>query len=113
MERCPVCGRETDPGCACLGARDREADPPALALQRDVARRLVRAWLSLGTGGLLLFISAIFLAGNLHPLPTTAIGVAAIGAALALRGSRVVKQTERDLLVAAANHALPPARIVP
>jgi hypothetical protein len=96
--------------------RDPDAPPAAshaLVLQRDVAGRLVRAWLSLGTGGMLLFVSAMFLAGSPHHVPATALGVAGLGAALALRGSRVVKQTRRDLLVAAANNALPAARIVP
>lgn len=80
-----------------------------IELQQAVTTRLVRAWLGIGIGGLMLLIATAF--AGLQPTVTT-LGIAAIGATLSLRGSRVVNQRRSDMLAEAAMRALPPARVI-
>lgn len=96
-----------------VGARDlvpvttQELQP--IELQHEVTTQLVRAWLGIGIGGLMLLIATAF--AGLQPTTFT-LGVAAIGAAMSLRGSRVVNQQRSDMLAEAAMRALPPARVL-
>jgi len=83
------------------------------SLRHVVAHRLARAWVSLGCGGLVLFVTTSVLAASHHLWSTVVGSLFGLGGVLVVRGLRVVSKSRRELLLIAAQTALPPARIVP
>ncbi|HET7501802.1 MAG TPA: hypothetical protein VFK02_12380 [Kofleriaceae bacterium] len=76
-----------------------------------MSHRLARAWISLGTGGLTLFLaSTVFALGGRY---ATFAWLASLGGTLLFRGLRVVSRPRRHLIQLAARAALPAARVVP
>jgi hypothetical protein len=111
-ERCPICQPADRPGAACCTCGVEPGEEIA-TLRGVVAHRLARAWVSLGCGGIILFMASSILAAN-HDLWSTIVAwIGGLGAALVIRGARVVSKTRRNLLELAAQAALPAARIVP
>jgi hypothetical protein len=111
-ERCPMChtaSRSSAPRCTC----GVEPGEDIATLHNVVAHRLARAWVSMGCGGLVLFLASSILAANHYAWSSVAAWTVGLGGTLVLRGLRVVSKTGRDLLLIAARAALPPARIVP
>jgi hypothetical protein len=90
--------------CACNDACSDEL----VAVHSPLANQLARAWIGLGGGGLLLFLSY----GALACGSGAWLGVAGLGAGLIMRGFRVVSATRTHLLTAASQAALPPARVL-
>jgi hypothetical protein len=82
--------------------------------QPEPVRRLVRAWISIGIGGLTMLASSSFVVGTLGHPSRFGLCVAAVGAFLALRGLATVKQIKRDLTpIGAPRHQpLPVARML-
>jgi hypothetical protein len=111
-ERCPMC----QPADLSLATRCLCGVAPGediATLRGVVAHRLARAWISLGSGGLILFLACSALAANHHAWSTAAAWAAGLGGALIARGLRVVSKTRRNLLEIAAGAALPAARVIP
>jgi hypothetical protein len=73
--------------------------------------QLTRAWLSLGVGGLSLFVVSALTLGNMA-WSTAATCITSIGVLLVIRGARVVAKTGVLLVGTVALAALPAARVV-
>src|SRR5688500_7165851 len=118
-ERCPTCCRSMDAGdaggTADAGAERCDCGSPVgrelMNLPGPLARRLARAWLSLGCGGLILFLTYAVALGHVT-WSSVSLWLAVFGGWLMLRGGRVVSKEGVNLLDAAARAALPPARVV-
>ena len=128
-ERCPTCSRSMDARdvrdardgdardaadarddverCDCRSSDGREL----MNLPGPLAHRLARAWLSLGCGGLILFLTYALALGHVTWSGVT-LWLAVFGGWLMLRGGRVVSKEGVNLLDAAAQAALPAARVV-
>ena len=87
------------------------AGPPGRLVTSDhpIGRRLARAWLSMGSGGMLLFLSYGVFMLDRGAVSSVVAWVAGLGGVLVARGGHVVSRTERSLRAVAA---LPPARVV-
>jgi hypothetical protein len=112
IERCPMCqstSRSSATPCTC----GVEPGEEIAALRTVVVHRLARAWVSLGCGGIILFLAFGILVAHHDAWSSVAAWTAGLGGALVLRGVRVVSKTRRNLLAVAAQAALPAARIVP
>jgi hypothetical protein len=107
-ERCPVCSRINTVNavlCDCGSPFGQEL----AIVPGPLGHRLVRAWLSLGCGGVILLVACAVALGQM----TWFAPLVGLGGLLVLRGGRVVSRTGVNILDAAAQAALPPARVVP
>ena len=77
----------------------------------SVAHRLARAWLSLGVGGLILFLAYTLALGHVAWSGAT-MWCVGLGGVLMMRGGRVVSRTAPHLLEAANQAALPSAKVI-
>jgi len=109
--RCASCSRVnlvSVERCACGSPYGQElttvTGPPG--------EQLTRAWLSLGIGGLSLFVVSALTLGNMA-WSTAATCIATFGTLLVVRGARVVAKTGVLLVGTVALAALPAARVVP
>jgi hypothetical protein len=121
-ERCPTCQsdrasqrhdprRRPDLGERCERCQRRVTAHDQATLAIAVSHRLARAWISLGTGGLTVFLaSTVFALGGHY---VTFAWLASLGGTLLVRGFRVVSKPRRQLIQLAARAALPAARVVP
>ncbi|HEU4729506.1 MAG TPA: hypothetical protein VFT22_16510 [Kofleriaceae bacterium] len=112
-ERCPVC--QSDRGSSrrdpCDHGEIGVAPGHELSLRTAVSRRLARAWISLGAGGMTVFLaSTVFALGGHYG---TFAWLASLGGALLFRGARVVSMPRRQLIQLTARAALPAARVIP
>lgn len=106
---CQTASRSSATRCTC----GVESGEDIATLHDAVAHRLARAWVSLGCGGLVLFLASSILAANHYAWSSVAAWTVGLGGALVIRGLRVASKTRRDLLLIAARAALPAARVVP
>lgn len=108
--RCASCSRVnlvSVERCACGSPYGQELTP----VTGSPGEQLTRAWLSLGVGGLSLFVVSALTLGNMA-WSTVATCIASIGALLVIRGARVVAKTGVLLIGTPALAALPAARVV-
>ena len=109
--RCASCSRVnlvSVERCACGSPYGQElttvTGPPG--------EQLTRAWLSLGIGGLSLFLVSALTFGEMA-WSSAATCIAGAGLLLVIRGARVISKTGTSLLGTVALEALPAARVVP
>jgi hypothetical protein len=111
QERCSMCSRVNLASldrCACGSPYGAELT----AMTGPHAQQLTRAWLSLGLGGLSLFLVSALTLGHMA-WSSLATCIAGLGGLLVVRGARVVSKTGAHLLAAGSLAALPPARVMP
>jgi len=113
IEPCATCCRVNLPGtpqCACSASSTTTTSALALepTLSSPIAHQLARAWLSIGVGGLTLFLAYTLALGHVG----ATMWCASLGGLMMVRGGRVVSRTGAHLLEAANQADLPSARIV-
>jgi len=94
--------------CACGSPFGQELT----VMQGPEGKQLTRAWLSLGIGGLSLFLVSALTFGEMA-WSSVATCITGLGCLLVIRGARVVSKTGANLLGSAVLEALPAARVVP
>lgn len=116
-EHCAVCDGSTVRGavqCECssgLEVSEVTTGQELVAMTGPIAHRLARAWLSLGVGGLIMFLAYTLALGHVAWSGAT-MWCVGLGGMLMMRGGRVVSRTAPHLLEAANQAALPSARII-